>query len=423
MEKFIVEGGHRLTGNISVSGSKNSALPILAASLLSREPSTIHNLPKLFDIQTMLQILQTLGVKVNRNSEHSITIHPETLTSTEAPYDLVRKMRASICLLGPLLGRTKKATVSMPGGCVIGPRPVDLHIRAFRDMHANISIEHGYIKADGRDMRGAYIFLSGRFGSSVLATANCMMVATLTPGITILEGTACEPEIVDLATFLIKMGAHIEGAGSPTIKIIGQDELQGAEHTIIPDRIEAGTFMIAAAITGGTVSIQNAKKQHLFALIDHLRRMGVKITTVNDVITVSTDGAIKSMDIVTLPYPGFPTDLQAQMMALLCISDGISIITEKVFPERFIHISELNRLGAQIALEGPNAIVKGMCHLSAAPIMSSDLRASAALVLAGMIAEGSTHIHRIYHIDRGYEGLEKKLNLLGANIKRVQERE
>jgi UDP-N-acetylglucosamine 1-carboxyvinyltransferase len=421
MDKIIVRGGQKLFGKVDISGAKNSALPILAASIMSEQSSVIHNVPRLKDVQTMLEILNFLGVKCEWIGPASLKIDPSGFDQYKAPYELVRKMRASICLLGPLLGKIKSATVSLPGGCVIGPRPIDLHIKGLKTLNAQIQVEHGYVVADGSKMKGADVFLGGRFGSSVLATANVMMAASLTKGVTTIESAACEPEIVDLAQFLQKMGAKIEGAGSHVIQVEGQSRLKGTEHTIIPDRIEAGTYIVASAITGGSIELKGANFRHLFAVIDKLKEAGVKIQMNEDVIVATRNGTLKVVDVITLPYPGFPTDMQAQMMALMSVTEGISVITEKIYPERFMHIGELNRLGAKISLEGNSAVIAGKKTLSGAPVMASDLRASAALILAGLIAEGETEIHRVYHLDRGYEQIEQKLRLLGANIERVSE--
>ena len=421
MDKIIVRGGQKLSGKVEISGAKNSALPILAASIMAEEPSIIHHVPKLKDVQTMLEILQFLGVEAQWIGPETLKIDPSGFNQNNAPYELVRKMRASICLLGPLLGKTKKATVSMPGGCVIGPRPIDLHLKGLKALNAQIQIEHGDVVADGSKMRGADVFLGGRFGSSVLATANIMMAACLTKGITTIESAACEPEIVDLAEFLTKMGAKIEGAGSHVIRIEGQSRLKGTEHRIIPDRIEAGTYLVAAAVTGGSIHLERANFRHLFAVIDKLRETGTKIQADENTIHVTRSGSLKVVDVTTFPYPGFPTDMQAQMMALMSVTEGISVISEKIYPERFMHISELNRLGAKISLEGNSAVIVGKKILSGAPVMASDLRASAALILAGLLAEGETEIHRVYHLDRGYERIEEKLRLLGADIERVPE--
>lgn len=421
MDKIVVRGGRKLTGEVQISGAKNSALPILAAAIMAETPSTIRNVPSLRDIQTMLEILTFLGVQSQWLTPDTLKIDPSGLNQQEAPYDLVRKMRASVCLLGPLLGKFKKASVSLPGGCVIGPRPIDLHLKGLRALNANLSIDHGNVVADGTKMKGADLFLGGRFGSSVLATANLMMAASLTKGTTTIESAACEPEIVDLAEFLTKMGARIEGAGSHIIRIQGQNSLKGTEHQIITDRIETGTYLVAGAMMGGPVRLVGGNHRHLFAVIDKLRDAGARIEADGTGLTVTRGHTLKVVDVITLPYPGFPTDMQAQMMALMSMTEGISVITEKVYPERFMHISEMNRLGAKISLEGSSAVIAGKRRLSGAPVMASDLRASAALILAGLVAEGQTEIHRVYHLDRGYEKIEQKLKALGADIDRVPE--
>ena len=420
MDKFIVEGGVKLKGAVELSGSKNAALPILAATLLTDGRSVIKNVPPLRDVHTMLRIMRMLGIKVDME-DGVVVVNPHGYKNSMAPYKLVSTMRASICVLGPLLAKLKHAEVSMPGGCVIGPRPIDLHIKGLRSIGADIKIEHGYIVAETEQLKGSRVYLGGNFGSSVLATANLMMAATLAKGKTVIESAACEPEVHDLANFLIKMGAKIKGHGTHMIEIEGVKSLKGAEYSIINDRIEAGTFMIAAAVTGGDIMIKHARIEHVGAVVDKLQSAGVKVTSTKDGIRVRKTRSLRPVDVTTLPYPGFPTDMQAQMMALMSITKGISIITEKVYPERFMHVSELARMGAAIALEGPSAIVKGVTRLSGAPVMASDLRASAALVLAALVSRGKTEISRIYHLDRGYHNLEEKLEKLGAKIKREKE--
>ncbi len=420
MDKFIVEGGPKLKGTVELSGSKNAALPILAATLLTENKCVIKNVPPLSDVYTMLRIMRVLGVRVNME-DGVVTVEPRGYSGCIAPYKLVKTMRASVCVLGPLLAKLKHAEVSMPGGCVIGPRPINLHIKGLNAIGADIKIEHGYIVADAKQLKGSRVYLGGKFGSSVLATANVIMAATLAKGKTVIEGAACEPEIHDLVSFLIKMGAKIKGHGTPIIEIDGVKSLHGAEHSVIYDRIEAGTFMIAAAITGGDIVIRHANINYLGAIIDKLQNAGIKVASVKDGLRVRKTRSLKPVDVTTLAYPGFPTDMQAQMMALMGITKGISVITEKIYPERFMHVSELARMGAQIILEGPNAIVKGVTRLSGAPVMASDLRASAALVLAGLVAKGQTEITRIYHLDRGYHSIEEKLVRLGARIKREKE--
>jgi len=369
----------------------------------------------------MLQIFRHLGVRAKFVDEDTLEINASTITDCSAPYELVRKMRASILVLGALMGRMGRALVSLPGGCVIGPRPIDLHLKGLKGLKAQVEMEHGYIKASAPELIGGEIYLGGRFGSSVGATMNLLLAAVKARGTTTIVGAACEPEVIDLARFLNRMGAHVSGAGSPRITIEGSNELHPAEYTIIPDRIEAGTYLIATAISGGAIILRNVRADHLDAVIETLREIGLKITKEEGSITARSGGPLSPVDITTLPYPGFPTDLQAQMMALLCTVPGISVIVEKVYPERFMHLPELNRLGAEISLEGATAVVRGGCRLSGAPVMASDLRASAALVLAGLVAKGKTTVRRVYHLDRGYERMVEKLTALGARIKRIKE--
>ena len=420
MEKFLIEGGHPLNGKIKASGAKNAALPIIAASIMGEGKTILHNIPSLKDTETMFKILTFLGAKV-KFFNNTVEIEPSGIKRFTAPYEYVSTMRASICLLGPMLAKYGKAKFSMPGGCVIGPRPIDLHLKGLKKLGVEIKNEEGYVIGKVKKLKGNRIFLGGNFGSSVLATANVMCAATLAEGETIIEFAACEPEIVDLARFLKKMGAKIYGEGSHILRIVGVRKLKGTEYTIIPDRIETGTYMLAGLITKGKIKIENCIPFHLMALMDRLEEAGIGVKYGNDYIEVEGKDKWKAVDIVTLPYPGFPTDLQAQMMAFLTLADGISVITEKVFPERFIHVGELNRLGANITLDGSKAIVKGVKNLLGAKVMASDLRASAALVLAGLAAEGETQISRIYHLDRGYEKFEEKLSKVGAKIKRVRE--
>lgn len=420
MDRFIIEGGARLKGTVELSGAKNAALPILAATLLADSKSVIKNVPPLRDVYTMLRIMRVLGVRVSME-DNVVIVEPRGYSNYTAPYKLVSTMRASVCVLGPVLAKLKLAEVSMPGGCVIGPRPIDLHIKGLSAIGADIKIEHGYIVASAKQLKGARVYLGGNFGSSVLATANLMMAATLAKGKTVIESAACEPEVCDLAKFLIKMGAKIKGHGTPVVEIEGVKSLHGAEYTIIDDRIEAGTFMIASAITGGDIVIKGANVEHIGAVIDKLQCAGLKITDTKEGLRVKTIRSLRPVDVTTLPYPGFPTDMQAQMMALMSITKGISVITEKVYPERYMHVSELARMGGQVMLEGPSAIIKGVPRLSGAPVMASDLRASAALILAGLVAKGKTEVSRIYHLDRGYHNIEEKLEKLGARIKREKE--
>ena len=421
MDKIIIQGGHRLKGEVDISGSKNAVLPIMAAALLSEEESVITNVPSLWDVHTMVKLLRSLGAKAILENG-CLKVKPGKNLKPLAPYKLVKTMRASVCVLGPLLARLGEAEVSLPGGCAIGPRPIDLHLKGLEALNAEIDIRHGYVKVKARKkLRGSDIYLGGGYGSSVLATDNVMMAATLAQGRTVIENAACEPEVVDLAKFLRKMGAKITGEGSPRIEIEGVRKLHGTEHQVIPDRIEAGTFLYAAAITGGDILVRKMEPGHLNAVIDKLHQAGVRVEKLKNSARVRKNGKLKPVDITTLPYPAFPTDLQAQAMALATVTPGISILTEKIYPNRFMHVPELGRMGAKVFLEGPSAIVHGVKRLSGAPVMASDLRASAALVLAGLVAEGETEVQRVYHLDRGYENLEQKLTSLGASIRREKE--
>ncbi|MCM8766377.1 MAG: UDP-N-acetylglucosamine 1-carboxyvinyltransferase [Candidatus Omnitrophica bacterium] len=421
MEKLVIEGGKPLKGEVEISGAKNSCLPIMAASLLTDEPCVIRNVPPLRDIHTMIKLLKALGIKAEW-SNYTVFVEPRVKQRKYiAPYQLVKTMRASVCVLGPLLSKLHRAKVSLPGGCVIGHRPIDLHLKGLSALGGEISIEHGYVVAKAKQLKGARIYLGGPFGSSVLGTANVMMAAVLAKGKTLIENAASEPEIIDLANFLLKMGAKIKGIATHILEIEGVKELKGADYSVIPDRIEAGTYMIAGAITGGDIRLKSAQIEHLGAVIDKLQEAGVEITLQREELRVSRRGKLRPVEVTTLPYPGFPTDMQAQMMSLMTVTEGISVITEKIYPDRFMHVAELNRMGAEIMLEGASAIVKGVKKLSGAPVMASDLRASAALVLAGLVAKGKTEISRIYHLDRGYEAMEKKLAKLGARIWRVKE--
>jgi UDP-N-acetylglucosamine 1-carboxyvinyltransferase len=420
MDKLVIEGGLPLKGAVSASGAKNSVLLLLAASLLTCERCCIKNVPFLRDVNTMIKILRSLGVQAEF-SNGEVTVEAKHLKSLTADYKLVSTMRASFCVLGPLLGRFRKARVSLPGGCIIGVRPVDLHIKGIKTLGAKIDIQGGYVAAEARELRGAHIYLGGVFGSSVLATDNVMMAAVLAKGKTVIESAACEPEVVDLANFLNKMGAKIKGQGTPCIEIEGVRHLHGSDYHVIPDRIEVGTLMLAGIITKGDCLIKGAFKEHLAAVLDKLGEAGVKIEDVDGGLRIRPRKTLRPVNIATLPYPGFPTDMQAQMMSLMSVTSGISVITEKIYPDRFMHVAELNRMGANIMREGPHAIVEGKGSLSGAPVMASDLRASAALVLAGLVAKGRTEISRIYHLDRGYENLELKLQKLGARIWRKKE--
>ena len=419
MDKIRIHGGRSLSGSIKISGSKNSALPILAATLLAKEPCVIRRVTDLSDTHYMLQLLKHLGAEVERASG-TVSVAAIKINSV-APYDVVRKMRASVCVIGPLLGRCKEATVSMPGGCVIGDRPIDLHLKGFEALGSAVRVEGGDIKVFAPKLTGAVVNLRGKFGPTVLGTDNVMMAAVLADGTTVIEGAAQEPEVVDLANFLNKMGAKIEGAGTRRIIIEGVKELHGAEHDIIADRIEAGTFLVAGAICGKGITIKRADPEHVTAVTDALSSCGFRIETKEDAISVFPNGAAKPVELATEPYPGFPTDMQAQMCALLSTTKGISVITENVFPQRYMHVAELKRMGAHVDLEGPTAVIRGVDNLLGAPVMASDLRASAALVLAGLKAEGVTEVSRVYHIDRGYEHLDEKLSELGAEIERVKE--
>jgi len=420
MDKFVIEGGRRLHGRVRVNGSKNDALPLLAATLLVEGKTRLHGVPHLSDIAMMARILRELGAHVEHRPDGEVTVKVTDASRVEASYENVSTMRASVCVLGPLLARRGKAKVSLPGGCVIGVRPIDLHLKGFAALGAEIRAEHGYVIAEAKKgLRGGEIYLGGPFGSTVTGTANVLMAATLAKGTTVIENAACEPEVEDLARFLVACGAKIEGAGTHRLVITGVERLQGAEHTVIPDRIEAGTFMCAAAMTHGDLVIENVRFDHLGALVDRLRATGVPVERAEGGVRVTGPERFHPVDVTTLPYPGFPTDLQAQFMALLARADGLSVINEKIYPDRFMHVAELNRLGAQVRKEGAAAIIHGVKELHGAPVMASDLRASAALVLAGLAAKGTTEVRRVYHIDRGYEHIEERLNRCGASIKRA----
>src|SRR5678816_1951320 len=419
MESLLIKGGVPLHGEVKISGAKNAVMPIMAATLLTKDRCVIHRVPDLSDVGFMGKILASLGAEV-KLEDGTLTVRAAKI-SAHGDYDLIRKMRGSICILGPLLGRLHKAQVSLPGGCVIGARPIDLHLKAMKALGAKVTIESGYVNCTAKRLVGSEVFLGGRSGPTVLGTANLMMAATLAEGVTLIESAACEPEVVDLANFLNEMGAKISGAGSPTITITGVKELHGAEHEVIPDRVEAATYALAAAATNGEVTLHGARMDHMGAVLDKMREAGVRIDRKGPSFTVRRQGALKPVDIITQHYAGFPTDAQAQMMVPMMVTHGISIITERIFESRFMHVSELARLGADISIEGPSAIVKGGRKLSGAPVMASDLRASAALVIAGMAAKGSTHVNRIYHLDRGYEKIDEKLRRLGARIQRITE--
>ena len=464
---FVIRGGKPLRGKVRVDGAKNSALPIMAAALLADGQTVLNDVPDLVDVRTLGELLQSLGMSVERRADRSLALEVIDDRPVIADYELVRKMRASFCVLGPLLARRGRACVSLPGGCNIGDRPIELHLKGLRALGADIRVEKGYVIAEVDRLCGNRIYLGGPFGSTVTGPCNVMSAAVLAEGETIIEAAACEPEVIDLGNMLNAMGAKIEGLGTPFLRIEGVDRLLGVEHTVIPDRIEAATLMVAAAITRGNVEIENVRLTHLTAVIEKLREIGVRIElsdseptpleridqldqileslNLNDVALPFPNGQIKlqgtrlpnadpiirvqgpvgefhAIDATALPYPGLATDVQAQVMSLLCLAKGISVVSDKVFPDRFMHASELVRLGATIRREGPSAIISGVGQLSGACVMASDLRASAALVLAGLAAEGDTVVKRIYHLDRGYEALERKLNHLGADIRRVEDK-
>jgi len=419
MDMFRIEGPVQLSGTVTINGSKNATLPIMAAALLAAGKSTIKSVPRLSDIFLLARLLRQLGCKVGKKENGDLSIDSTVVDNPVGEYEIVRRMRASICILGPLLARCGRAQVSMPGGCAIGDRPVNIHLRGLRELGAQIHLKNGYIIAETPNgLKGKEIFLGGPFGSTVLGTANVLMAATLAKGKTIIESAACEPEIGDLANYLNKMGAKISGIGSPRLIIEGVKQLQPAEYKVIPDRIEAGTFMIAAAITSGQLQIQNCRLDDMMAVVNALRNIGVTVESAQDGCVVARKGPVKPADITTQPYPGFPTDLQAQFMTLLALAEGNSVIIEKVFPDRFMHVAELNRMAANLRKEGPAVFIAGVKTLIAAPVMASDLRASAALVLAGLAAQGTTVVNRVYHIDRGYEKIEERLNPVGAKINR-----
>ncbi len=416
MDKILVRGRQRLQGSVTVSGAKNAALPILISALLCDGPNTFSNVPMLRDIQSTLELLSHLGVRCLREN-HTVTVDAAGLNNFEAPYDLVRKMRASILVLGPILARLKRARVSLPGGCAIGARPINLHLRGLSLLGAEIKLEHGYVEASCDRLKGAEIYFDV---VTVTGTENLMMAAALAEGSTVLSNAACEPEVVALAEVLNQMGAKISGAGTPEIVIEGVDKLHPITTRIIPDRIETGTFMVAAALTGGDVTLKKTAPEHMEAIIHKLRLTGSRIDIQGGEIRVRGSDVINSVDIKTLPYPGFPTDMQAQFMALMTVAKGSCLISETIFENRFIHVSELRRMGADITVSGNSALVKGVGRLSGAPVMASDLRASACLILAGLIAKNTTEVNRVYHLDRGYESMEEKFRSLGASIERVK---
>jgi len=428
MDAFVIHGGKRLKGAVRVSGSKNASLPLMATAILADEPITLREVPKLSDIDNMVKLLGELGCEVDHAADNTMRIRVVDEMRSHARYDIVRTMRASICVLGPLVAKRGEATVSMPGGCAIGDRPVDLHLRGLEALGADVSLDAGNILVRAKKLRGARIFLGGPFGSTVLGTINVMSAAALAQGTTVIEQAACEPEVVDVADLLNLMGANISGAGTPRMTIEGVKQLSGAEHAVIADRIEAGTLMLAAAITNGDLKIENCPLDALTALLDRLAALGVVVEPVGATddpmratVSVASARRLEPVHVTTQPHPGFPTDLQAQLMALLTIADGNSIITEKIFPERFLHVAELARMGAKLYRQGPTVMVSGVKHLKGAPVMASDLRASAGLVLAGLAARGVTTVNRVYHLDRGYDRLEQKLAKVGADIERVNQ--
>ncbi len=435
MEMFVIRGGRPLAGRVAVGGAKNSALPIMAAALAAEGPSHLHSVPDLVDVTTLSHLLETLGVQVSRQDDGVLKLEAVAPQRCVAEYDLVRRMRASFCVLGPMLARRGRACVSLPGGCNIGDRPIDLHLKGLRALGADICIQNGYVVAEARRLRGANIYLGGPFGSTVTGTCNVMTAATLAEGVTTIEAAACEPEVLDLGCYLNRMGARITGLGTPFLKIEGVERLEGCEHQVIPDRIEAATLMIAVAMTRGRVELENVCLAHMTAVIEKLNEIGIRIEPSGPErggtpglgaelqrVTVSVPGRLQSADIIALPYPGLATDVQAQFTALLSAVSGISIVTDKVFPDRFLHAPELVRLGADIRREGNSAIINGTEKQSGACVMASDLRASAALVIAALAAEGESVIRRIYHLDRGYDRLDQKLNRLGADVRRLQDK-
>jgi UDP-N-acetylglucosamine 1-carboxyvinyltransferase len=417
MDTIVIRGGKKLEGEVKISGAKNAVLPILAATLLTGGWNTISNVPKLGDIKTILKLLTELGVDVSEGQK-SLRVNTENLKDSEAPYDLVKTMRASVLVLGPLVARLKRAKVSLPGGCAIGARPINFHLKALESMGVKVNIQHGYVEAKAKKIRGARIYFDI---PTVTGTENIMMTACLADGTTVLENAAREPEVVNLASALKKMGAKIYGAGTDVITIEGVKTLKPMKHHVMPDRIETCTYMIAAGITGGRVTIVDSDPSHCQAVIEKLQEIGIKVSIHDDgAISIAGGQGLKAADVKTLPYPGFPTDVQAQIMALLSLSQGSSIITENIFENRYMHVAELKRMGADITVQGNTAVVKGVEKLSGAPVMATDLRASASLVLAGLAAEGVTEISRVYHLDRGYEDLVGKLSKLGAEIERVK---
>ncbi len=416
MDKLLIEGGAPLSGEVNVSGAKNAALPILTAALLTEEPLTVANVPHLHDVTTMLSLLAQMGVAVSMDEKLGVELTAKRITAPVAPYELVKTMRASVLVLGPLTARCGEARVSLPGGCAIGLRPVDQHIKGLQAMGAELAIEHGYISVRAKRLKGVRICMDL---VTVTGTENLMMAATLAQGTTVIENAAREPEVTDLANCLTAMGAHVKGAGSDVITVEGVERLHGARYEVMPDRIETGTFLVAAAATGGSIRLTGARPDILDAVLEKLREAGAHIETGKDWISLKANGAANAVSLRTAPYPAFPTDMQAQFMALNSIARGTALVTETIFENRFMHVQELKRLGADIEVEGNTAVVKGVPHLDGATVMATDLRASASLVLAGLIARGATTVDRVYHLDRGYERIEEKLSRLGARIKRV----
>jgi UDP-N-acetylglucosamine 1-carboxyvinyltransferase len=414
MDQIVIQGGRPLRGEVRTSGAKNAALPILASTILGGGECVLSNMPRVVDVLTMGKLLGMLGIAVTHEGDHTV-VQARTVASTEAPYDLVRTMRASVLVLGPLVARLGEAKVSLPGGCAIGSRPVNFHLAGLEKMGATVEIEHGYIKATARRLKGCRIYFDT---PSVTGTENLMMAAVLAEGTTVLENAAKEPEITDLAAFLVKRGARIAGAGTDMVTIDGVAELHGADHKVIPDRIEAGTYLIAGAITGGQVVVERCRPEHMEPLLVKLRESGVDLTEEKERICLNVTGRLKGTNVRTSPHPGFPTDMQAQFVALMAVAEGTSVVTETIFESRFMHVEELRRMGADIRVEGNRVVVTGKERLTGAPVMASDLRASAGLIVAGLAAEGTTEVSRVYHLDRGYERLEEKFRALGARVER-----
>jgi UDP-N-acetylglucosamine 1-carboxyvinyltransferase len=428
MDSFIIEGGHRLSGHATVDGSKNAVLPLLAAAILTDEPITLHGVPDLSDVSNMEKLLRKLGVAIEHPRPGSVTVRVVDEGPVHAPYEIVSTMRASICTLGPLLAKRGEARVAMPGGCAFGARPVDLHLRGLEALGAEITLDGGDIVCKASRLKGNTIFLGGPYGSTVLGTANIMSAAALAEGCTLIESAACEPEVKDLAALLNAMGAKIRGAGTPRIEIEGVERLEGAEHRVMPDRIVAATYAVAAAVTNGDITLEDFPYDSLLAAVEYLKEIGITVERIDPAedttrctVRITSNRILKPSIITTQPFPGFPTDLQAQFLLLLCLAQGNSIITEKIYPERFMHVAELGRMGATLIRQGPTVMVVGGAELVGAQVMASDLRASACLVLAGLAARGESTVNRVYHLDRGYVRMERTLNALGASIERVSE--